>query len=438
VPSHLYRSSASQPARPCRNRQLGAWLVVAAPFLLAGCHQTGFPAVAANYREYAYVADTGSDTVTVLDLVYLRPDRTLQVGQSPIALAASPTRNEVYAVSAPNPKQQADGAAVVIDATTNTIAARIPLHHGPSSIAVAADGQRAYVTNSGSNTVSVIDLEARRELGTVGTGEQPELVRVSPDMRSLLVTNRASGSVSLYDIAADVADDAQPTGAASTSGTSRAATRRAIMPRFRATFDHCPGASDAVILQDNSKAFVTCSGSGQIMALQLASELGSWPARQEPASLKDHLLTFLDVGKSPVHLALKPDSGEVFVSNFGSDSVSEISTFTNEVLDTAMVGDEPAGGVVSSDGSELWTANFGSDTVSLYSIDDGRLLTAIHVGSQPRTLAFSADEHLLLATDTRSGDVSVIRTGGAGPGLFTLLPAGRTPTAIITKAMTLK
>ena len=61
-----------------------------------------------------------------------------------------------------------------------------------------AAGHRAYVANSGSNSVSVIDLDSRREIAVAGTGEQPGLVRVSSDMRSLVVTNRGSGSVSIF------------------------------------------------------------------------------------------------------------------------------------------------------------------------------------------------------------------------------------------------
>ncbi len=57
-------------------------------------------------------------------------------------------------------------------------------------------------------------------------------------------------------------------------------------------------------------------------------------------------------------------------------------------------------------------ADFASDLISIYSIDDGQLVTTIHTGSSPDALAFSADEHILLAADARSGDVSVIRTPG--------------------------
>ena len=50
------------------------------------------------------------------------------------------------------------------------------------------------------------------------------------------------------------------------------------------------------------------------------------------------LLTLLDVGKTPVHLALKPDGGELFVSNFGSDNVSTIETGANEVANAQPMG----------------------------------------------------------------------------------------------------
>jgi YVTN family beta-propeller protein len=192
-----------------------------------------------------------------------------------------------------------------------------------------------------------------------------------------------------------------------------------------------------VILPDSSKAFIACSAGHQVMAVSLAAASGSWPAKQNPALMTDHMLALLDVGKTPVHLALKPDGGEIFVSNYGSDSISEIATGTNEVGGTYTIGSGPVRGLVSGDNSTLWVANFGADSIALYSIDDGRVLPiGIHTGSAPAALAFSEDEHLLLAADAHSGDVALIRTEGtAGPSLFTLLPAGISPNAIAVKAI---
>jgi YVTN family beta-propeller protein len=49
----------------------------------AGCATRGSSEYPANYREYAYVSNSGSNTVTVLDLVNMRQDRVIPVGTTP-------------------------------------------------------------------------------------------------------------------------------------------------------------------------------------------------------------------------------------------------------------------------------------------------------------------------------------------------------------------
>ena len=383
-------------------------LVALLPLALAGCRRHHFPHYPANFREYAYVTNSGSNTVTVLDLVNLRQDRVLAVGQNPTGVAVNPEKNEVYAVNT------GSGTVSVIDAARNRVVSTIPVHRKPYFISVDSTGRRAYVANAGSNNVSVIDLDKRREIRVIGVGEGPGLAKISPDGDSLVVTNRISGSVSIID---------------------------AKSFRVRAVFSGCPQATDAVILPDSSKTFVACSGGHQVMAIGLARPQS--PIEQEHS---DRLLAFLDVGKTPVHLALKPDGGEIFVSNFDSDSISEIATGTNEVGGAYLVGGHPSFGIVSADNAMLWISNFNTDTVSAYSIDDGRLISpSISVGTGPDALAFSSDGFLLLAVDAQSGDVSAIRTqsytssGSIRIGsLFTMLPAGDRPSDIAVKSFFVK
>ena len=310
----------------------------------------------------------------------------------------------------------------MIDAENNRVVASIRVHRLPYFISVDPTGHRAYVANSGSNSVSVLDLDRRREIAVAGTGEQPGIARISPGRvgRAQVQTNRGSNlSVSIFNATSYDSPTSDP-------GL-----------HFRVAFPDCPGATDAVILPDSSKAFIACSAGHQVMAISLAAAPGSWAARQDPSLMTDHLLTLLDVGLTPVHLALKPDGGEVFVSNFGSDSVSEISTWTNEVESTYTIGSNPVSSVVSRDNSTLWVSNFGADSISIYSIDDGKLVGSVHTGSAPDALAFSADEQVLLAADAHSGDVAVVRiqTKDGLPALFTMLPAGGSPNAIVVKVI---
>ena len=426
------RGRAARLAEMLKMRIIGA---AALAVLLAGvgCHRGRFPDVPPGYSEFAYVSNGGSNTVSVLDLVYLRQDRTLQVGIQPTGMAVNPKRDEVYAVNAGT--AAGTGSVSVIDTDANRVVATIPVHKLPYFIDVDAAGERAYVANSGSNTVSVIDLARRREIGVVGTGEQPGLARISPDMRSLVVTNRGGGSVSIFA----VEPYAAAAGATGVNGHQAGPKHEAKeeLPRLRAVFTGCPGATDAVILNDSSKAFIACSDGHQVMAVSLAAAPESWAAKQNQTLLTDHMLALMDVGQTPVQLALKPDGGEIFCANFGSDSVSEIETGTNEVGGTYTIGSKPVYGVVSGDNGTLWVADFGGDSINLWSIDDGKLAGSVRTGHAPDSLAFSADEHLLLAVDAHSGDVSVVHTANkrGDATLFTILPAGGSPNDIVVKAM---
>jgi YVTN family beta-propeller protein len=352
----------------------------------------------------------------------------------PTGLAVNPKRNEVYVVNVGAPS--GNGSVSVIDTDANRVVATIPVHKLPYFIDVDAAGRRAYVANSGSNTVSVLDLDSRREIGVAGTGEQPGLARISPDMRSLVVTNRGSGSVSIYSVT-PYAPEAKPILPGLPAKPKPA--EKEPLPKLRAAFSGCPGATDAVILPytTSTKAYIACSGGHQVMAVSLAVASGSWEAKQNPSLLTDHMLALMDVGETPVQLAMKRDGGEIFCSNFGSGTFSEIDTQTNEVGGTYPIGNKPVFGIVDTEESTLWISNFGSDSVNLWSIDDSLNAGSVPTGHAPDSLAFSADEHLLLAADARSGDVSVIHTLSRSgvPALFTILPAGGSPNDIVVKAM---
>lgn len=405
---HAVSNSSIQTPAPRYARVSACFsLLLVALLPLAACRKSSFPRYPANYREYAYVTIGGNNTVAVLDLVNLRPDRVLNVGADPTGITANPRRNEVYAVNSRS------GTISVIDTVANKVAATIPVHRQPYFIDVSADGTRAFVANAGSNNVSVIDLNRRREIAAIGVGEGPGLARISRDATSLVVTNRVSGSITIID---------------------------AATLKVRSVFSGCPGATDAVILPDSSKAFIACSGGHQVMVIALARA-----ATPATAAQPDRELALLDVGHTPVQLALKPDGGEIFVSNFNSDTISEIATDTNEVGGAYLIGAHPAFGIVSADNSTLWVSNFNADTVEVYSIDDGKRINSVHVGDGPDALAFSSAGNLLLSVNTRSGDLAVVRTlsytlsGQTQPGaLFTMLPAGKNPHAIAVKSFRLR
>ena len=353
------------------------------------------------YREYAYVSNGKSNTVSVIDLRTFALAKTIPVGSEPTGIAANSKKNEIYVVNT------GSNNISVINAESNTVVATIGVHGRPYFIDVAEDGKRAYVANSASANVSVIDLDRYILIGNVRVGASPGMARVSPDGSTVVVSNRGDNTASVIDAKA---------------------------LRVRATLPICQQPEEIAILPDSSKAFVACSGSSQVASIAL----------QSGPQKSDRLLALLDVGRTPVSLALKPDGGELMVCNFDSDSISIIETGNDEVGNSLEIGQHPSRGVVTLDNSRLYVTNFGSNSVAVYDIDIGRRIgPPLAVGSRPDGLALTPDQNYILVLDTQSGDVTVIQKRKARTlepteySLLTLIPVGMQPNAIVVKAFTM-
>ncbi len=326
-----------------------AFLVCLLALFLSGC--TDVPEPGPNYHEYAYITNGGSNTVTVVDLRVLQASATVPVGRGPTGVTESPTRNEIYVVNTDS------NNISVIDAESNKVVSTIGVHRAPFFISVSADGKRGYVANSGSANLTIIDLAARKVIKTIQVGGGSNLARVTPDGKLGVVALRDEDAVAIVD-----------------------ATTLTLRDKIKT----CAKPGEFVILADSSKAFVTCPASNQIGVVDLGNSKDAKSGK---------LLTLLDVGKTPLHIALKPDGGEIFVCNFDSSSISEAVTNLNEVSHTFLIGKQPVRALVSPDNALLYVTNFGSDSVGIYDIDRGRWTNSVDVGNRPEALALESPGH---------------------------------------------
>ena len=96
----------------------------------------------------------------------------------------------------------------------------------------------------------------------------------------------------------------------------------------------------------------------------------------------------------PVQVAYDSGKGEVFVSNYGSNTVSVISDSTNKVVATIEVGSGPAGSAYDPAKGEVFVSNFGSNTVSVISDSTNAVVTNVTIassgtgGSGPNGIAY--------------------------------------------------
>ena len=81
----------------------------------------------------------------------------------------------------------------VIDTPTNTVApTAVPVGSAPLAAAVRGDQSLVYVTNSGNNTVSVINAATNTAVATVPVGNSAYTLALSPDNTRAYVANQGS------------------------------------------------------------------------------------------------------------------------------------------------------------------------------------------------------------------------------------------------------
>ena len=94
------------------------------------------------------------------------------------------------------------GSVTVIDLVEGAILAQVPTGEGAEGITVTPDGKEVWVTNRAADTISVLDAEWLEVKASLPCGQFPIRVKITPDGKHALVSNANSGDVAVFDVAA--------------------------------------------------------------------------------------------------------------------------------------------------------------------------------------------------------------------------------------------
>ncbi|MGW0157878.1 Ig-like domain-containing protein [Mycobacterium sp. NPDC003323] len=259
---------------------------------------------------------------------------------------------------------------------TTTVTVTVPVLpsvvSGPSSkgvgwspAGVVVSGTKIYVTNAGSNSVSVID-RTTGATSTIKVVSSPKAIALSPDGTRLYIGG--SNAVSVVNTATNTVVHKITTNGGQIYGIDVSA--------------------------DGTRAYVTNYGKNTVSVLNTAT--GS-------------VIATIGVGSRPGGVVLA--GSRLYVANGGSGTVSVIDTVTNRIVGSPItVGANPSEMVAAADGSRIYVTNHGSGTVSV--IDPAAtnpVIATITVGAQPQGIALSPDASLLYVANGRD-TVAIIDT----------------------------
>ena len=304
---------------------------------------------------FAYVPGIVGGNVGIFDASTYALSSAITSGfTNPYAVAATPDGTEVWVTDS------GTNIVSVISTATNEVTATVVVGIYPHGIAITPDGTTAYVANTGPNTgrggsetVSVIDVASQSVKGTITVGEGPQVVTVSPD-GSLVFVTCADG---VYAIK----------------------TSNGSVSKARAELRHPHGVA---VTPDSTQAYVTDSEHDEVVVL-------------DTSSLR--AVGRVAVGKTPWNTAFTADGSSAYVTNANDDTVSVIDTASPSVTTTIALGGSSSGqlnhtptAIALSPEGNIWVACNTSSSLAVIDTSSNTVIdsTDIGLGDDPTGIAF--------------------------------------------------
>ncbi len=297
-----------------------------------------------------------------------------------------------------------DNTVSVIDTTTASVIATVPVGSSPSAVAVTPNGRFAYVTNLFSNTVSVISAASNTVVATVPLGISPGGIAITPNSAFAYVTSSSGSNISVIDTATNTVVTTMPVAfpfmlAMAPVGNLGYVTHGAfangvtvINTATNSVITDIPIPADvtisAAVTPDGAFVYVTC----------LSFTAGSKLAVIDAATNTVLAIVPLPATFAP-GVALTPVGAFAYVANNGGgvccvgpgpSSISVIDTSSNtEVSRISLpVGFSPNGVAVTPDGAFVYVTELSTNSVLVINTASNSVVTIVPVGHFPQSIAF--------------------------------------------------
>ena len=259
-----------------------------------------------------FIANRDSNNISVISggLLAVTATIPLPAGDThPVMIAGNAANNQIFVVN------QQSGTVTQVSTIDNTVVTSILVGSQPIWGVMSTDGLFVFVVNQGSGTVSVIDTSTSKVISTIPVGNAP--ATASPNfafydstLHRVYVSNTGENTISVIN--ANGISDANPPITATTIGVSGTPT-------------------SVTALSDGSKAYVALGNcpagvNHTTLPAQLTSCNGNLVSVVDAVGLRE--IRTIPVGIGAVSIDASPDATRVFVANSHDSFTSSAGTNT--------------------------------------------------------------------------------------------------------------
>ena len=293
---------------------------------------------------------------------------------------------------------KSDATLSFIDPTSGKTAGTVATGEGPHEVELSADHRLAYVSNYGAsasnpgNTLSIIDVAARKEVKRFDLGELRRPHGLTFSQGHLYFTSEASQKIGRYDPVAQRVDG--------TFKTDQEGTHMVLASG------------------DGSKLFATNMGSKSISIIEVGAkgegkqtlvEVGEGPEALDlspdgrtlwTAHSRDGGISVIDITSGKVlhrfdaktkrsnRLKFTKDGSLVLVSDLGAGELLVIDPKTRTERTRLKLGNSPTGILIAPDGQHAYVALSGENRIAVVDLKSLSVEKTIATGNQPDGMAW--------------------------------------------------
>lgn len=313
-----------------------------------------------------------------------------------IASSGLATQAQAYKAYVSN---EGSNTVSVIDTDGFKVIDTIKVGQRPRGIELTRDGKHLLVAVGDDDTIEIIDTATNQIVGSLPSGPDPELFTQSPDGKIVYVANEDDNMVTIIDLEkrqpmGEVQVGVEPEGmAVSPDGKLLVNTSETTnMAHFIDTATHEIVAN---VLVDSRPRFAEFKKDGT--ELWVSAEIGGTVSIIDPVKKEvTKKITFEIPGLraeaiQPVGVRLTKDGSKGFVALGPANRIAVVNAATHEVEKYLLVGQRVWQLAFTPDEKYLLGTNGVSNDVSVIDVTSGKVVTTVQVGELPWGVAVSQE-----------------------------------------------
>jgi YVTN family beta-propeller protein len=321
-------------------------VMVTASLLFTSSSSAAPSAAGANtapQTEWAYVTNSSSKSVTIIDTKTKKEVATIPVGESPDAIAVTSDGKKAYVLGG-----SLESFISVIDTQSKKVTATIPIDIRITyALTITPDEKYVYVTGHG--TLSIIDIEKEEVVKKLYMGDYNYVVTMNPNGKQAYVSSQ--GNISVIDIAT-----------------------QKVLRTISMGYDGLP--KDIDFMLDGKRAYIAIGQSILVIDTEKEEVINT-------ITVKENFF-------NPYEVVISPNGNRIYLAGSSSgttpDQILVIDTKTHSITKAIYAKSAPLGMAITSDGKELYITHCDHDDVSVLDTQTYKVRHSISVGRYPRQI----------------------------------------------------